>query len=50
MVAQGIVKNLSAKDLSSQMDGIETVKTLIKQFTVSNEPQLIELIPYLLET
>jgi len=49
MVVQGIVKSLSVKDLSTQMDGIENVKQLIQQFHVSNEPQLIELIPYLLE-
>ena len=50
MVAQGIVKSLSAKELSTQIDGIENVKALIKNFNVSNEPELIELIPYLLES
>ena len=50
MVAQGIIKSLSAKDLSSQIDGIENVRNLIKQFHVSNEPRIIELISYLLET
>jgi elongation factor 3 len=50
MVAQSIVKSLSAKDLITQIDGIENVKTLIKNFIVSKEPELIELIPYLLET
>ena len=50
MVAQSIVKSLSAKDLITQIDGIENVKSLLKEFHVSNEPQLIELIPYLLET
>jgi elongation factor 3 len=50
MVAQGIVKSLSAKELSTQIDGIENVKALIKNFNVSNEPELIALIPYLLES
>jgi len=50
MVAQSIVKSLSAKELSIQIDGIENIKTLIKNFHVSNEPDLIELISYLLET
>ena len=50
MVSQSIVESLSAKELSKQIDGIENIKTLIQSFHVSNEPDLIELISYLLET
>lgn len=50
MVAQGIIKSLSAKDLSAQSEGIQQTKNLIKQFDVSNEREVIKLIPSLLET
>jgi elongation factor 3 len=49
MAIQDIIKQLSSKDISSQIDGIEKTKTIIQTFHVSNEPQLIELLPYLLE-
>jgi elongation factor 3 len=49
MVAQGIRKSLSAKELSSQVDGLEQTKILIKGFDVSLEHQLISLIPNILD-
>ena len=49
MVVENIVKNLSSKDVSSPLNGIEETKSLIQNFHVSNEPLLIELIPHLLE-
>ena len=49
MVAQGIIKSLSAKDLSAQTDGLEQTKILIKGFDVSVEHQLISLIPNILD-
>ena len=49
MVAQGIIKSLSAKDLSAQTDGLEQTKLLIKGFDVSVEHQLISLIPNILD-
>ena len=49
MVAQGIIKSLSAKDLSAQTDGLEQTKILIKGFNVSVEHQLISLIPNILD-
>ena len=49
MVAQGIRKSLSAKELSVQTDGLEQTKVLIKGFNVSIEHQLISLIPNILE-
>jgi hypothetical protein len=49
MVAETIIKSLSAKDLNSQIDGIEQINTLLKNFDISSEPQLIQLISNLLE-
>ena len=49
MVAQGIIKSLSAKDLSAQTDGLDQTKILIKGFDVSIEHQLISLIPNILD-
>jgi elongation factor 3 len=49
MVAQGIIKSLSAKDLSAQTDGLDQTKILIKGFDVSVEHQLISLIPNILD-
>ena len=49
MVAQGIIKSLSAKDLSAQTAGLEQTKILIKGFDVSVEHQLISLIPNILD-
>jgi hypothetical protein len=49
MVAQGIRKSLSAKELSAQADGLEQTKKLIKGFDVSLEHQLISLIPNILD-
>ena len=48
-MTSSIVKNLSAKDLVSQNDGIENIKSLLSQFHVSKEPELIQLISFLLE-
>lgn len=50
MVAQGIIKSLSAKDLSIQTSGIEQIQILIKDFQIHSEPDLITLIPVLLDT
>jgi elongation factor 3 len=44
-----IVTALSSKDISSQTDGIEQIKLLLKNALVSTEPKLIQFIPYLLE-
>lgn len=49
MVAQTIIKSLSAKDLTSQTDGIEQINALLKNFDVSSEYELIHLISNLLE-
>jgi len=49
MVAQTIIKSLSAKDLTSQTDGIEQINALLKNFDVSSEYELIQLISNLLE-
>ena len=49
MVSQSISKSLSAKELSIQIDGLVQIKTLIKEFDVSMEHQLISLIPHILD-
>jgi elongation factor 3 len=49
MVAQSISKSLSAKELSIQIEGLVQIKTLIKEFDVSVEHQLISLIPHILD-
>jgi elongation factor 3 len=49
MVSNNIITNLSAKDLSSQISGIEQIRTLIKEFKVEYEPIFIELIPSILD-
>jgi elongation factor 3 len=49
MTAEGISKSLSAKDLSTQADGLLQTKALIKGFNVSIEHKLISLIPDILD-
>jgi elongation factor 3 len=49
MVAHCIIKSLSAKDLASQMNGIEQTKNILKNFDVTNEREIIKTIPALLE-
>jgi len=50
MVAQGIINSLSSKELSIQTDAFEKIHSLIKEFQVGYEPDLIAIIPALLET
>ena len=50
MVAQGIIQSLSVKDLSSQTNAIEQIQALIKDFQVGSEPDLIAIIPALLDS
>jgi len=49
-MTQDIIKSLSVKDLSSQTNAIEQIQALVNNFQVGSEPDLIAIIPALLDT